>query len=271
MNSIFISYSFSDAFAGKLMTTMKNLLSDNFILLDYSQDSWGQNVGILEYVKKCDYFICVFDSNNPNVMLELGYAMGKNKNIILIAEHNDIPYDLRNFEYIKKSDNINEIVMELNKRIHLNPTAFKETVCYNDYKENIMRAIKDKEFLDSMNYRDFENIIYEYLKAQNLPIIYQGKERDTGYDFLIPKYSCVVEVKKYNRNGKISLSVIRTVLGIMVENNANKGIIISSTEFTKSAINFVQNLEQDIVLLSLQDLIKFDGNFESILNNTNNN
>ena len=48
MNSIFISYSFSDAFAGKLMTTMKNLLSDNFILLDYSQDSWGQNGGILE-------------------------------------------------------------------------------------------------------------------------------------------------------------------------------------------------------------------------------
>lgn len=169
-------------------------------------------------------------------------------------------YDI-NVDYLK----------ELNKRIHLSPPAFKETVCYNDYKENIMRAIKDKEFLDSMNYRDFENIIYEYLKAQNLPIIYQGKERDTGYDFLIPKYSCVVEVKKYNRNGKISLSVIRTVLGIMVENNANKGIIISSMEFIKPAINFVQNLEQDMVLLSLQDLINFDGNFEFILNNTNNN
>lgn len=160
-------------------------------------------------------------------------------------------YDI-NVDYLK----------ELNKRIHLSPPAFKE---------NIMRAIKDKEFLDSMNYRDFENIIYEYLKAQNLPIIYQGKERDTGYDFLIPKYSCVVEVKKYNRNGKISLSVIRTVLGIMVENNANKGIIISSMEFIKPAINFVQNLEQDMVLLSLQDLINFDGNFEFILNNTNNN
>lgn len=51
----------------------------------------------------------------------------------------------------------------------------------------------------------------------------------------------------------------------MIENDADKGIIISSTEFTKSAINFVQNLEQHIVLLSLQDLIKFDGNFESVL------
>lgn len=52
----------------------------------------------------------------------------------------------------------------------------------------------------------------------------------------------------------------------MIENDADKGIIISSTEFTKSAINFVQNLEHHIVLLSLQDLIKFDGNFESVLN-----
>lgn len=265
MNSVFISYSFNDVFAGKLMETMKDLLPNNFILLDYSQESWGQNVGILELVKKCDYFICVFDSNNSNVMLELGYAMGKNKNIILIAEYNDIPYDLKNFDYIKRSDNINEIVMELNKRLYLSSPIPKEMICYSDYKENIVKAIEDKEFLDSMNYRDFENIIYEYLKAQNLPIIYQGKERDTGYDFLIPKYSCVVEIKKYNRNGKISLSVIRSVLGIMVESNANKGIIISSTEFTKSAINFVQNLEHDIVLLSLQDLINLDGNFESIL------
>ena len=60
MNSIFISYSFSDAFAGKLMAAIKDLLSDNFVLLDYSQESWGQNVGILEFVKKCDYFICAF-------------------------------------------------------------------------------------------------------------------------------------------------------------------------------------------------------------------
>lgn len=265
MNSIFISYSFSDAFAGKLMAAIKDLLSDNFVLLDYSQESWGQNVGILEFVKKCDYFICVFDSNNPNVMLELGYAMGKNKNIILIAEHNDIPYDLKNFEYIKKGDNINEIVMELNKRIYLSHPALKERICYSDYKENIMRAIEDKEFLDSMNYRDFEKIIYEYLKAQNIPVIYQGQARDTGYDFQIPERNCVVEVKKYNRNGKISLSVIRAFIGTMIENDADKGIIISSTEFTKSAINFVQNLEQHIVLLSLQDLIKFDGNFESVL------
>lgn len=269
MNSIFMSYSFNDAFAGKLMVAMKNLLPDNFILLDYSQESWGQNVGLLEFIKKCDYFICVFDCNNPNVMLELGYAMGKNKNIILIAEHNDIPYDLKNFEYIKRSDNINEIVMELNKRLYLNPPVLKEMICYSEYKENIMRAIEDKEFLDNMNYRDFEKIIYEYLKAQNIPVIYKGQAKDMGYDFHIPKLNCVVEVKKFNKNVKISLAVIRALIGTMIENDADRGIIISSTEFTKSAINFVQNLQQHIVLLSLQDLIRLDGNFETLLKQYN--
>lgn len=265
MISLFISYSFNDAFAEKLIATIKDLLPDNYIFFDYAQERWGQNVGILEFVKKCDYFVCVFDSNNPNAMLELGYAMGKNKNIILIAEHNDIPYDLKNFEYIKRTDNINGIVMELNRRLSLSTPVVKKMTHYNDYKESIMRAIEDKEFLDSINYVDFENIIYEYLKAQNIAAVYQGQARNASYDFQIPKFNCVVEVKKYNRNGKISLSVVRELIGTMVEYGAERGIIISSTEFSRSAINFVQNLEQHIILLSLKDLIKLDGNFEIIL------
>lgn len=126
MISLFVSYSFNDAFAEKLIATTKDLLPDDYILFDYAQERWGQNIGIFDLVKKCDYFICVFDSNNPNAMLELGYAMGKNKNIILIAEHNDIPYDLKNFEYIKRNDNINEIVMELNRRLSLNAPIVKK-------------------------------------------------------------------------------------------------------------------------------------------------
>lgn len=100
--------------------------------------------------------------------------------------------------------------------------------------------------------------------AQNLEIVIQKMTKDKGYDFYIPKLNCVVDVKKYNRSSKVSLSVIRTFLGVMVENNVNKGIIISSTEFTRSALNFVENLEQQIVLLSLQDLLKLDGDFMSV-------
>ena len=264
MSSVFISYSFSDVFAGKIAEAVKNLLSENYIFLDYNHGNWEQNSSILETIKKCDYFICVFKSGNPNVMLELGYAMGKNKKIILIAEHDDIPYDLRSFEYIKRSENINEIVMELNKRICLSNPIPKEMICYCDYKENIMRAKEDKEFLDNMDYREFEIVIYEYLMAQNLEIVIQKMTKDKGYDFYIPKLNRVVDVKKYNRSSKVSLSVIRTFLGVMVENNVNKGIIISSTEFTRSALNFVENLEQQIVLLSLQDLLKLDGDFMSV-------
>lgn len=262
MSSIFISYSFNDAFARKLMESIKMLVPDAFFLLNYAEES--RELGILDFIKKCDYFICVFDSNNPNVMLELGYAIGKNKNIILIAEYNDIPYDLKNFEYIKRSENINETVMELNKRICLSKPKPKEMLSYSDYKENIIRAKEDKNFLDNMDYRDFEKIIYEYLRAQNLEVVVQKITRDKGYDFYIPTLNCVVDVKKYSRNGKISLSIIRTFIGVMIENNADKGIIISSTEFTQSALNFVQNLEQEIVLLSLQDLLELDGIFASV-------
>lgn len=266
MSSVFISYSYSDILAKNIVDALKKVTFENLIILTPDQGNLGQNLEIqlLESIRKCDYFICVFDSFNPNVMLELGYALGKNKSIILVGEQSEIPYDFRNFDYIKRTENISEILMELNKRLYFGITSQREVICYGEYKENIIRALKEPEFLDNLSNRDFEEMINEYLIAQNLTIEYQPANRDRGYDFFVPMLSCVIEVKKYGKNSKISLSTIRSLLGTMMEINASKGIIISSSDFTQSAINFVQSLEQEIVLLSLNDLLEIDGNFISI-------
>ena len=98
----------------------------------------------------------------------------------------------------------------------------------------------------------------------NIELPKRATKGSAGYDFYLPTLNCVVDVKKYSSSGKISLSIIRTFIGVMIENNVDKGIIISSAEFTQSALNFVQNLEQEIVLLSLQDLLELDGIFASV-------
>ncbi|RDY30006.1 restriction endonuclease [Lachnotalea glycerini] len=270
MNSIYISYSYNDILARDIVEALKSSLLENEtiyypdrLLFEYGQDIKQQ---LMETINKCNYFICIFDNSNPNIMFELGYALGKNKNIILIGEYSDIPYDLKDFNYIKRSDNINEVLIELNKRLYSDIIHDREVICYSEYRENIQRVVNEQDFLDKISYQDFEKIVYEYLKAQNLYIEYPLQSKDNGYDFFIPKRNCLVEVKKYSRNSKISLSVIRAILGTMFEMNVDRGIIISSSEFTNSAINFVQGLKQEITLLTLQDLLKIDGNFNSVFN-----
>ncbi|KMZ55703.1 restriction endonuclease [Dorea sp. D27] len=267
MSSVFISYSYADILARNIVEGLKKSTIENLAILTTYQGIGGNNpeTQLFDAIRKCDYFVCIFDNYSPNVMLELGYALGRNKNIILVGDYNEIPFDLRNFDYIKRNENISDVLMELNKRIYSSEILPKEVICYKDYKENILHALNEQEFLDGLSYRDFEELIYEYLKAQNLPVNYQPLTRDRGYHFLLPTMNCIIEIKKYSKNNKISLSVIRALLGTMVENNMSKGIIISSSGFTQSAINFVQNLKQKIVLLSLDDLLKIDGNFVSFI------
>lgn len=270
MNSIFVSYSNNDILAKNIVATLDDSLLESGIVLYPDSFIWEYKENIRQHlidsINKSNYFICFFDRSNPNIMFELGYALGKNKNIILIGDYGDIPYDLKDFSYIRRSDNTNEILMELNERLYSATFPNKEDICYNEYRVNIQRVIEEQDFLDKLSYQDFERIIYEYLTAQNLDIENPSLNRDGGYDFLIQDLNCLVEVKKYSKNSKIPLSVIRTMLGAMVEMNADKGIIISSSEFTNSAINFIKDLKLKIVLLTLQDLLKIEGDFLSIFN-----
>lgn len=267
MISIFISYSFNDSFTRNIVDAISDLCTSNMdgafncVTLEDSQDiKWN----LLESISKCSYFICILERFNPNIMFELGVALGANKKVIIIGEFVDIPYDLKDIPFIPKSKSVNEILAELSKYLYSGDIQKNKIICYENYKENLQQAMKNEDFINSISSREFEKIVYEYLKAQNLNVECSPRHMDAGYDFQILDKDCLVEVKKYNSSGKISLSVIRSLLGTMVEMGINKGIIISSSLFTKSAINYVNALKQKIVLLTIQDLLNLDGNFDSI-------
>lgn len=266
MNTIFISYSYNDITARNIVSKISKILND-FQIKIYSNDEFSnQDVrhNLTDKIDKCNLFICIFDSHNSNIMFELGYALGKNKKLMLIGDYNEIPYELKDFKFIAKSDNTNEILAEINGNLSLDTGYDKNVICYSEYLESIKRALIDQDFLDNMSYQDFEKVIYEYLKAQEIDVELPAMVRDCGYDFKISDLSCIVEVKKYKKNSKISLSAIRTLLGAMIEEQVDKGILISSSEYTMSALSFIQSLNQKIVLLTLQDLLTLNGKFKTV-------
>ncbi|MCH5296702.1 MAG: restriction endonuclease [Ruminococcus sp.] len=268
MKSIFISYSYNDSYAKTLVDAIKKMSTDNIILLNDSKDFVGTNFEIFDPINKCDFFVSMINRSNSNLMLELGYALGQNKNIILIGEHGEIPYELRNYEYINKSEDLSKVILELHKRLDKNVIEEKRKEEDKEIKNNEIISIKNKEIINTMNYREFENFVFTYLIDKNPSISIYKAQKDKQYDFSIPSLDCFIDIKKYNNNSKVSLSTIRSFLGLMTENNVKKGIILSSAEFTLSAINFVKNiknLDYKIILLTLSNLLEIDGNLMSIL------
>jgi len=97
---IFISTPISEDFHN-IRLIIENVLKKNFdieifkvediITLDQSQTP------ILKIIKGADLLIADITNNNPNIMLEVGYASGLGRDILFIIQENisNIPFDLR--------------------------------------------------------------------------------------------------------------------------------------------------------------------------------
>ena len=268
MNSVFISCSYNDNYAKSMIEQLKQASSDSIDLINDKQLLSNKEVDAFDPIKKCDFFICIFDRTNTNIMLELGYALGQNKDVILIGDFGDIPYELRNYLFINKNEDINKVIMQIIEKTMKNKSdkKLKENYCFENKDELVV--MKNTELINTMNYKEFEDVIFDYLIKKNPSINIIKSKKDTMFDFLIPSLNCYIDIKKYNNNSKVSLSAIRSFLGLMIENNIKKGIVLSSVEFTLSALDFVKKvkgLEYNIILLTLNNLLESDGNLTSIL------
>lgn len=92
--------------------------------------------------------------------------------------------------------------------------------------------------------RQFEEIVYSYFRNT----IHGSVEltlatRDGGYDlFCIDSNSgpFIVEAKRYQ--GKVGVSIVRALLGVMVYNDIKRGIIFHSSQLTGESRKFVEGI-----------------------------
>src|SRR5262249_13012902 len=55
----------------------------------------GWQEEILSAIKRCDVFVAVLENASPNVMFELGYALGAGKRVLLCRTNgSEIPFDI---------------------------------------------------------------------------------------------------------------------------------------------------------------------------------
>lgn len=91
--------------------------------------------------------------------------------------------------------------------------------------------------------REFEKIVAELLYNQGFEVELTKQTRDNGYDILALKYidgfspiKYLVECKRYDLKRKIGVEIIRSFKEVIATEQANRGIIVTSSYFTMDAI-----------------------------------
>lgn len=114
---------------------------------------------------------------------------------------------------------------------------------------------------------DFENLICKLLKSRDFNLT--KAEKNSGYDFVLSNYKTfnktLVEVKNFNINNKVSVGLLQRFLGVIHFNKADSGIFISSSGYTRSAMDFAEHTTPKIELWDMNTIkeLLLEGEIES--------
>lgn len=127
------------------------------------------------------------------------------------------------------------------------------------------RIKKDPKLMYGLSPRKFEELVAELLYKQGFEVELTPATRDGGFDIYaakiesIGKFLYLVECKRYTPPKKVGVQVIRSLHGVVQKEQANAGIVVTSSYFTSDAKELQSELEHQIKLsdyIGVQKLLK---------------
>ncbi|WP_190300528.1 restriction endonuclease [Rufibacter hautae] len=107
---------------------------------------------------------------------------------------------------------------------------------------SIIRNIyRDNEFIYSLDPRKYEVVVAELLQAKNFHVQLTQQTRDGGYDIIALQeiggfpIKMLVECKRYRRDRPVGVEFIRSFMDVIHEEDANKGVIVTTSYFSPEA------------------------------------
>jgi hypothetical protein len=108
-NMCFILMPFEQPWSNRIYRIIGNIVRDSGMIAKRADEIYGSNPvmeDIWASLNEAAIVIAECTGRNPNVFYELGIAHTVGKKVIIVTQNeNDIPFDVRNFRYIKYEDN----------------------------------------------------------------------------------------------------------------------------------------------------------------------
>lgn len=102
--------------------------------------------------------------------------------------------------------------------------------------------------LREMDWKDFELLVGEIFRIQGYSVVETGGGADGGIDLILKKDNELILVQcKQWRAYKVSVNVVRELLGVMVTKGAAGGFVVTSGIFTAEAQSFAKGQNIDLI------------------------
>jgi len=140
-------------------------------------------------------------------------------------------------------------------------TPEKSSVILTDINMELKRYFnKHPERLYDLSPRKFEELIASILEDLGFDVQLTKATRDGGTDIIayirnsVCEFLTLVECKKYAPDNKVGVGIVREVSGVHHLKNASKSIIVTTSFFSKDAVEMAKAIEHQLELKNYEDL-----------------
>jgi restriction endonuclease Mrr len=190
------------------------------------------------YDKDWNYIIFALDNDGEYRAIDLKVSLESEEH----AEH----------ELILRMASIAEMG-QIEENLYINETN-KESFLITNIDGEVKKYFKNHpEKLYQLSSRKFEELVADILKDFGFNVELTKATRDGGSDIIarienaVTSFLLFVECKKYSQDNKVGVGIIREVVGVHALRRPSKSIIVTTSFFSKDAINeaglFKENLE----------------------------
>lgn len=141
------------------------------------------------------------------------------------------------------------------------PKALQIELLQDTNEELIALLAAQPHLMYELHPRKFEEVIARLFEKRGFQVTLTPASKDGGFDFFAelknPMISLLVmaECKRYHRERKVGVEVVRGLHSVLETNKANKGLVITSSFFTSGAIEYQRILGAKMGLNDYNDLV----------------
>lgn len=212
-------------------------------------------------ISQSDVFIAIIKEKSPFVFYELGYAAALGKKVLIICDSEfDLPESLRNYNYARFDSTLSNTlytVINFLQRTTIEENSLKENI--STLKDFIQQTKLNPQIIDRVSGAELEELVYNYFVGIGANVERpKSTAEHYGFDLMLYQWEghkkTLIEVKKYNKNSKVSVNTIQQVVGAINIYNASHAVIITTSEFTASALEYAKIIDRRIELWDINTL-----------------
>jgi len=130
----------------------------------------------------------------------------------------------------------------------------KTSIWLPDFESELYTHLTNHpDLLHQIDPRKFEELIASIFRNQGFYVELTPPSKDGGYDLLAVQKDPItgpskylVECKRYHPENKVGVGIIRSLLGVVVDQQADKGILATTSFFTRGASEFQERNQKTL-------------------------